>query len=261
MPLSKLEQAASKLVRDFKASALKDVPEDKNLSAVERQICPICCRKFPFDRDKCVYDYFCGNRVCMGCVFEATNTLNWRDSDNYLLKAPCFFCRHPGSKTNSDLHRQMLIQAEQHNDHNAMYAVALEYYYGSGPDGEVDHEQARIWFERAANAGSLDAANCMVFLYVGVDDEVGRNYLEMSAKGGSLWARSSIAICAWKNENIKLAASHAMVSACEGDNDGLSMIKRFYMDHPDIVTKELFEAALRAHHDANVERNRIDFTV
>ncbi|KAL7526243.1 hypothetical protein ACHAWF_001693, partial [Thalassiosira exigua] len=96
--------------------------------------------------------------------------------------------------------------------------VAQSYLYGEGV--ERDMRKARYYWELAAEGGNVDSR-----YNLGVDEEKAGNY--------------------------ERAIRHFMISAGAGDDDSLVAIRNSYAQK--LVTKDVFEKALRAHQKATDE--------
>ena len=128
---------------------------------------------------------------------------------------------------------------------------------GSTHFNKGEYGAAFEYWTKAAELGDVDAHYNLSLLYQngqGVEkDETKRVYhLEEAAIAGHPHARYNLGTHEWNNNNnAERAAKHFIIAASLGIDEAINVLKKWY--RKELVSKEHFAAALRAHHAAVAE--------
>ena len=255
-------------LKDLKALSLAAVPEDDVLTALNRQICFICCVPFPFEDGTSSICCSCGGRVCHGCVVKDALKRKKYDSEGRLLRGACFLCRDPGTDFTdvSQIAVASTLRILRHraieNDHDAMYKLGVFNFKKDEELTSTNNMVAREWFERSSQAGNARASFMMArFMQLEggeLDTELYQMYLEQAARRGYLPARYHLAMNCGYDGDIGMATAHAMYAACEGDDKSLDLCSKLRFSHPKFFSQDDYKMAQKAHESAHKERNTND---
>ncbi len=208
--------------------------------------CPICCLPFPIKEEYKNRLYpCCGKSICAGCS-HADNLRHDREE----IRLACPFCRQnlPTTQEETDTCSMKRVAA---NDPDAIRKMGSTHY-----DRE-EYDAALEYWTKAAELGDVDAHYNLSLLYQighGVEkDETKRVYhLEEAAIAGHPHARFNLGTHEWNNNNnAERAVKHFIIAASLGIDESINVLKECFKK--ELVSKEDFAAALRAHHAAVAE--------
>ena len=126
--------------------------------------------------------------------------------------------------------------------------------YANGERGYTqNYNKANKLFLRAGKLGCAAAHYNIGVSYnegdgVKRDAEKAKQYFELAAMGGNVYARHNLGALEWNGGNHGRALKHFMISVGGGYDASLKKVRDCYMCG--IATKGDFEKALRAHKDA-----------
>ncbi|KAL7533437.1 hypothetical protein ACHAWF_004493 [Thalassiosira exigua] len=221
---------------------------DEALFAVPppREECPICFLPLPWAVSQSQYQACCGKKLCFGCGFAA------RIEHGQHL---CPFCRSP-TLPNWDATIKKVKARADTNDANA--TLELGYYYKEARGGlKRDLKRAVELWLRAGKLGKAsgycEVGNCYL-LGKGVEKDIDKaeHYWELAAMRGDSEARHNLGVMeADEKGNHDRAIKHFMLAAGLGNTGSLDIIQEYYLNKKQqLVTKDEFEKALRAHYEA-----------
>ena len=209
--------------------------------------CPICCLPIPLGKNKFATMSCCSKMICEGCIY--TDKYRQYDAKGQMrdFQLKCLFCRHTLPKT------------QQEGLQNLMKRVAASdplatSLMGSAHSEEGDHERAFKYFTKAAELGDADAHYGLSLMYKeggGIDkDQVKEiHHLEEASIRGHPYARHNLGCYEENRGRIDRAVKHYIIAANLGCDESLQALKEWY-DYNELVSKDDFAAALRAHHAA-----------
>jgi len=168
-----------------------------------------------------------------------------------MLERKCPFCRDPTPATNkeADVKKMKRVVA---NDPVALCEVGKRCYH------EGDYESAFEYLTRAAGLGGADAHYNLSILYhdgkgVEKDQRKELHHLEEAAIGGHPQARYSLANYEGRLGRNERAIRHLFIAANLGDDQAMKKLNIVFTHGivgKDVLSKEDFAAALRAHQAA-----------
>ena len=228
--------------------------------------CPICFLPLPPMGEQ-TYQACCGKVICAGCIEAHNDTYrkNFLNSQNRIepdtedeYYPMCPFCRKRAS-TSVEEEIERLQQRSDMKDEYAMYELGSCYEKGDGVSRDVN-KAIELW-TRATELGSIHASAVLADAYnpiinrviEGVPKDMKKvfHYYEIAAKGGCCMARANLGVLESRLGNMEASRKHYMISAAQGNDNALEMIKEGYLDGH--ITKDDFAKALRAHKDAQDE--------
>ena len=210
-------------------------PESSNLGD-----CPICCLPFPLDTLKCIQYLCCSKRICNGC--DHANKAQLQEN----VQPSCPFCRCPVPETEEEINKNLMKRVEA-NDPDALTYVGMEVAKSG------DYYRAFKYWTKAAELGDALAHYQLSVSYAngeGVEKDEKKEifHLEEAAIRGHRSARFNLMCRERDNGEIERAVKHLIISASLGDDESIQALKKCYRN--EIVSKDDFAAALRAHHAA-----------
>ena len=229
------EILCKKRVAELRDEILFKQPEKTHLGD-----CPICCLPIPLDEEERPSYSCCSNKICQGC-FQA----KWSLGGGTIDSVSCPFCRHPVcTKEEADKNRMKRIEA---ND-----PVAFRHF-GADLYAKGEYDAAFEFFTKAADLGHASAHYKLSEMYdkglsIEKDEKKELFHLEEAAIAGHPDARYDLGIYEWNKDRYDRAVKHWIIAANLGEDESLKELKECYKD--ELVSKEDFAAALRAHHVA-----------
>jgi tetratricopeptide (TPR) repeat protein len=230
------KKACKKRAAELCDDRLFTQPEESHLGE-----CPICCLPLPLDPDKSKLNTCCGKRICIGCDYANKN----RELDQG-LEERCPYCREPMPDTEEGNQNYIMKRAEV-NDPAAIFQT------GQKCDDEGDYKKAVQYWKKAAQLGDMNAHYNLSLMYQkgeGVEKDKKKEiyHMEEAAIGGHPWARINLGAYEWNSGRYDRAVKHYIIAAKAGYDMGLDRVKQCFANG--IVSKEVFEAALRGHQAA-----------
>ncbi|KAL7553326.1 hypothetical protein ACHAWF_016621 [Thalassiosira exigua] len=207
-----------------------------------REECPICFLTLPLGKSKCKYQVCCGKMLCIGCCLAA-------EQEGH---TECPFCRSP--VTRDDVLEKLKARADV-GDAIAIYQFG--FFHEEGECGlPRDLKTAFELWLRAGKLGDVDGYHNVAQSYLygeGVERDMrkARYYWELAAKGGNVDSRHNLGVDEEIAGNYERAIRHWLISAGAGHDGSLVAIRDSYAQK--LVTKDVFEKALRAHQKATDE--------
>jgi hypothetical protein len=203
--------------------------------------CPICCVPLPITGES-TFHVCCGKLLCKGCSY-ASQMRQFREN----MEQTCPFCRHPMPKTDEEVEK-MIMKRIAANDPVALCKLGLRVLKNG------DHEKAFKYWTKAAELGDATAhyqlsIMCMKGEGVEKDETKEIYHLEEAAIAGHPDARFNLACYEWNNNGRDdRAVKHYIIAANLGYDKSIQALKELYKGG--VISKEVFAAALRAHHAA-----------
>ena len=235
---SEHKRACKKRAAELKDELLFKQPESTDLGD-----CPICQLPIPLERtqDERRYATYpcCSKVVCIGCMHA--NLLREREER---LALSCPFCRRPVPKSKKEINLLIKKRAEA-NDPFALCSLGRDH------SREGDCATATQYWKKAALLGNIASHFQLAGAYYegrdGVEKDMKKEiyHLEQAAIGGHVFARHNLGVVEEQNGNIERAVKHFTIAANLGDDESMKELKEGYSRG--VVSKEDFEAALRAH--------------
>jgi hypothetical protein len=233
--------------------------------------CPVCLLVLP-DFDHCHYFACCGKVICLGCLKGVLDEQNERNKaeKNKSNKLPlCPFCRVPIETSRKErvsrLHNR--VYAKQ-DDSNALAVLGFWYSEGKRKIVPQDIKHGIELLMRAIKLGSADACvslgdayNPLLVesgMYPGVERNLFQSihYYEMAAMRGHMKSRFHLGVLNTRFFfDISITFKHFQIAACQGLDEALKAVQIGYM--MGAVTKDEFEATLRANYESNKAVNSI----
>ena len=206
--------------------------------------CPICCVPLPIEDGENKNQWVtscCGKSICDGC--STSNELRQFEEN---MQFTCPFCRHPEPKTDADINKNLMKRVAV-NDPVALREMGLRHFQ------KEEYDKAFEYFSRAAEMGDADAHfNLSEMYWVGhgveKDEKKKIHHLEEAAIQGHPMARHNLGSIEGNNRRYDRAVKHYIIAANHGEELAVKTLKEFYKN--ELVSKEDFGAALRAHHAA-----------
>ena len=235
------KKACKKRMNKIHDDALFTQPNESHLGE-----CPLCCLPMPLELEKSSFYSCCSNSICNGCVYASCMS-NKHDKE---MAKRCPFCRDPSAITEMDRKKMKRIEA---NDPAALTHVGTTKHYRNG-----DYEGAFQYWTKAAELGDPQAHYKLACLYgkgegVEKDEKKYVYHSEKAAIGGHPTARHNLAVIDFRHGRYDRALKHYIIATNLGNDDSLEIIKRNFWGgsaSPLGVTKEVYEAALKAHQAA-----------
>ena len=203
--------------------------------------CPICCVPLSLDIKKSVSMGCCNIVICRGCAHA-----NAIRETELRLQLSCPFCREPFLKTEEEEDKHMMKRLEANDPVALLLWGGMKYKKG-------EYSSAFEYFTKAAELGDMDAHCKLALMYdhgKGVEKDMGKEiyHLEEAAIAGHADARYNLGSIEWKNGNKERAVKHFIISAAQGHDESIKALTKLFK--AGLVTKDVFAAALRAHHAA-----------
>ena len=233
----KHKKACKKRAAELRDEILFKQPEGTHLGD-----CPICCLPLPIDgQNKSAFHPCCGKSICIGCGH--TYALREMEANN---QPTCPFCRDPLTKTEEEAEKKLMKRAAA-NDPAALCKLG-ERHYRIG-----DYGAAFKYFTKAAELGNATSHYNLFVMYergegVETDEKKYTYHLEEAAIAGQPGARHALGLKEGVKGNFERAVKHFIIAVNLGFDESLQTLKEYYKDG--FVSKEVFAAALRAHHAA-----------
>ena len=211
------------------------------LTHPRRDDCPICFLPLQFGKGRTVVQLCCGKVICYGCMHKMHEGL------------PCPYCK-AFKFTSRDqffdqIHRRIALE-----DDEAMNLLGCVYEEGTTVPSDL--KKAFDLWSRAAELGNVAAHYNLAGLHLdgrGVDKDAEKatRLLELAAMGGHEASRHNLGGLEWNAGNRRRAMRHFVIAAEGGCDSSLEHVRRGYS--MDIVSKDRYEIALRAHKDSRDE--------
>ena len=225
----------------FDEELFKDPPE--------REECPICLIRLPYDENGLVFHGCCGKVLCAGCVHVKRKEDARSGNDQ-----TCLFCGTPASKTEKEVIDRLRKGVEQNN---ALSMQQLGSYYMHGMSVlPKDVAKALELFEKAGKLGCADAYTKLGQFYN--NDEGGKkditkakHYWELGAIGGNLNARYDLSVLDWNNDDFSRSCKHSLINVKAGYHASLKDLEEGFEEG--YVTRDEYTEALRAYQKKNDE--------
>jgi len=239
---SQHEQLCKERVAELRDEILFRQPESTHLGD-----CPICFLPLPINGEKPMLSTCCSKWICDGCDYA--NILRQLREN---LQATCPFCRHRVPTTHKELEANAMKRIAA-NDPVAMAQL------GFTRENEGDYDSAFGLWTNAAQLGNADAHYNLSIAYAkgeGVEADQTKEiyHLEEAAIAGHPQSRNNLGCCEWENERYDWAVKHWIIAANLGYDEAMQMLKECYkagvVHGQEVVSKEEFAAALRAHQAA-----------
>ncbi|KAL7551397.1 hypothetical protein ACHAWF_015521 [Thalassiosira exigua] len=202
-----------------------------------KEDCPICFLPMPANQRK--YLACCGKRLCDGC----SAALHLRGDRR------CPLCRSTPSED------EIVKDAKARADAGCAESICeLGFFHKEGRGGlKQDPTRASDLWLRAGGLGCARANLALAGAYYdgnGVEKSAdkAKYYWKLAAMGGNEQARYNLGVCEGKAHNYDRAVKHFLIASGSGCGDSLGMIQLFYSQK--VLTKDVFEKALRAHQKA-----------
>ena len=210
-----------------------------------REDCPICFLPLPRLGMGSKYNACCGKEICSGCIYAPV----YDNLGNIIGNGEdtCPFCRTLAQCSEEEIIKRLKKRKEV-GDAEAIFSLGC--CYSNGLFG-MPRDYAKA-LELGHQAGELGcaAAYCNIgnayYNGDGVerDEKKAKDYYELAAMGGSVYARHSLGNAEWRTGNWDRAIKHWLIAAGAGYNDSVKNIQQLYMDGH--ATKEDYTSALRA---------------
>ena len=202
--------------------------------------CPICSLPLSLVKKQSSLFSCCSKSICMGCSHAYFLSHDWA------AQPSCPFCRQSLPRTDEEGDKNTMKRVAA-NEPVALCRVGQDYY------NKEDYESALKYWTNAAALGHAEAHYNLSFLYLeghGVekDEQKQLYHLEEAAIQGHPIARHNLAWYEMMNRRIERAVKHLIIGANLGHDESITRLKACYKD--ELVSKEDFAAALRAHHVA-----------
>jgi len=210
--------------------------------------CPLCFIQLPIEYDTIteatIYSC-CSTRICNGCDYA--NDLRIAEEG---LDETCPFCREPVPDEEGVAKNE--LKRVKVNDPVATLQVA-KHHRRLG-----DHVRALKYFTKAAELGEAEAHFNLGWMYEkgerGVEKDMNKavhHYAE-AAIGGHPRARYNLGCVEGSIGRHDRATKHFIIAAKQGHDAALEKVKKIFTlcKEEEFVSKEDFEAALRAHQAA-----------
>ena len=203
--------------------------------------CPICCVPLPLDDKKSSLFTCCCKRICNGCGYAGISRHLLEN-----MEQTCPFCRQTLPKTREEFKRNLMNRIAA-NDPVAMRSLGFVHR------DKGDYDGAFKYWTKAAALGDVDAHFQLSTMYreghcVEKDEMKELHHLEEAAILGHPEARHHLGRIEERNGRIERAVKHWIIAANLGDDDAIQTLKKCYKGGA--ISKEVFAAALRAHHVA-----------
>jgi len=232
-----------------------------------REDCPVCYLTLP-ESNGCQYQACCGKVLCLGCIkgvideqIKKNRTKKKKGSKSNKLPS-CPFCRKPVVASMKENVSRLKRRAYNNPDDYEALSI-LGYWYSEG-QGEIIPQNVTHGIKLlllAAQLGSADvyaslgdAYNPMLVengMYPGIERNIltSIDYYERAAIGGDMIARFNLGVLNMKFFfDPRITMKHFQIAASQGHDEALEAVKSGYMTGD--VTKDEFEAALRANYDS-----------
>ncbi len=237
-----------------RASELRDELLFKQPEGTHRGDCPICCLPLPLDPKLSTMYPCCSKLICDGCsyadILRQLQNIQVQSHHQHIqptassLKCP--FCRHPRPETNEEGDNNLMKRVAA-NDPVALRQMGTKHFI------RKEYDVAFEYLTKAAELGDVDAHFNLSVMYkngegVEKDDKKELYHLGEAAIAGHPHARYNLACYEESNGDIDRAVKHFIIAANLGHDDSIQAVKDCYKD--ELISKEGFAAALRAHHAA-----------
>ncbi len=211
--------------------------------------CPICFlphKIWTIEKKFSSLSSCCLKEICKGCDYA-----NQKRMSEGKLEITCLFCRQPYPKSFEEANLQRIKRAEA-NDPIAIREGGSLHYKERNYSGAFD-----CW-TKAAKMGDVQSHYSLSELYkngLGVEKNKKKYiyHLEEAAIGGVVQARydlASVEVLKQTDESNKRALKHYIIAANHGHDQSILELRVLYEHFDNLVTKEEFAAALRAHQAA-----------
>ena len=232
------EAKCKERVAELRDEILFKQPESSHLGD-----CPICCLPLPLEQRKSMLQSCCGKYICNGCDYT-----NRRRQFQENLERTCLFCRHPLPNTQEEFTMNLMKRVEA-NDSFALSQMGFRHF------NEGDYENACKYWTKAAEIGNANAHYQLSLSYMkgeGVEKDEKKElyHLEEASIQGHPHARFNLGCYEAKKGRIERAVRHLIIAANLGFDRSIELLKEFYKKELELVSKEVFAAALRGHHAA-----------
>ncbi|KAL7456343.1 hypothetical protein ACHAWC_007870 [Mediolabrus comicus] len=238
------------------ALRMHDGDEDLFKDPPAREECSICFLPAPIDESQWFYQPCCGKDICHGCIHQVNV-----QTDDCL----CPYCRAPVlvSSQTPEMIKRINKRMDVH-DCGAFHLLGTIYskgWYGVEKDM---NKAADLWTQGAA-LGSCKSHFSLAEMYYEGDIDKAKHHLGIAAMGGDVKARAQLGRMELKivtdtalveagiinGVPMRRAIKHFTIAAkmgCEGSMDTITKGYSSYFEN--YITKNEYEATLRAHQDA-----------
>jgi hypothetical protein len=238
------------------ALRMHDGDEDLFKDPPAREECSICFLPAPIDESQWFYQPCCGKDICHGCIHQVNV-----QTDDCL----CPYCRAPVlvSSQTPEMIKRINKRMDVH-DCGAFHLLGTIYskgWYGMEKDM---NKAADLWTQGAA-LGSCKSHFSLAEMYYEGDIDKAKHHLGIAAMGGDVKARAQLGRMELKivtdtalveagiinGVPMRRAIKHFTIAAkmgCEGSMDTITKGYSSYFEN--YITKNEYEATLRAHQDA-----------
>jgi len=232
------QSASTNNVECFRDAILFRQPESSHMGD-----CPICFLPLSIDSKKSTLFSCCSKTICAGC--SCANKLHQRKER---LDRKCPFCRKLLPKSQEEGNANAMIRVEG-NDPVAMRHIGTMHY------NKGDDVKAIEYWTKAAELGDAMAHNHLSIAYLegdGVekDKKRGSYHLEEAAIAGHPRARYRLGCDEGINQRFDRAVKHFIIGAKLGCDNSIQALKNYYNYKREVISKEDFATALRAHQAA-----------
>ena len=205
--------------------------------------CPVCFLPLPVDGRQIMFQPCCGKMICFGCMYVMGVEARQRGKISL-----CAFCRVPAATSEEETVRRMkkLIEAG-----NARAFYNHGAHYADGTMGmPQDFSKACELYLKAGELGCCEAYHNLGVSYengegVEVDKKKVKQYYELAAMNGSLYARHNLGCFELEAGNHHRAIKHFILSAKAGFKDSLDNVKIGYTSG--VITKDEYANTMRAY--------------
>jgi len=238
----KHEQLCKERAAELREELLFRQPESSHVGD-----CPICCLPLSINGKRVALMSCCSKWICDGCDYA--NILRQLREN---LQATCPFCRHRVPTTHKELEANAMKRIAA-NDPVAMAQL------GFTRENEGDYDSAFGLWTKAAELGDAIAHWSLSVAYakgevVEADATKEIYHLEEAAIAGHPQSRHNLGYYEMRSERYDRGVKHWIIAANLGYDEAMQMLKECYkagvVHGQEVVSKEEFAAALRAHQAA-----------
>ena len=237
----------------------KDIDLFAPILVSEREECHICMIPLPLDENETNFMSCCGKSICNGCTYkEVLNDLKSGIPTHGLLdKLKCAFCRQAtGTNENTIKATKKLMKKN-----NPQAYMQMASYYKRGGGGFQSDTKSLEMIIRAAELGNAWAYSFIGDHYargiiVEQDISKAKEFYEIAAKKGSIYAHKCLAINHKEAGNNQLSIDHWKVAANAGDQVAMDNLMKIYKNKA--ISKLDLAQTLRAFQTSSNEMKSID---
>ena len=209
-----------------------------------REECPICFLPIPLDASESIFKSCCGKLICNGCIYAMGEEAFWRGK----FESLCAFCRVPATSSDAERIKRIMKLMESGNA-RAFYNLASYYANGDGGMPQDFAKTNELWL-KAGELGCSEAYCNLAFSYangrgVEMDKKKAKQYWELAAVNGDVYARHNLGSLEVEAGNIDRAMKYFLLAAKAGYKKSLGCVKTGFMQGD--VTKDEYANTLRAY--------------